>query len=74
LAEPEGSWAIASDKIAASPKQTTPTKHHSGLWEGIKNLPLTATLGPLIGLIGLGFLILFLVSLTKRKNAKAAVS
>jgi hypothetical protein len=70
----EGSWAVASDKVRTQPKQAISTKHQTGLWDSVKNLPLTATLAPLIGLIGLTCLTIFLLSLNRRKDAGKAIS
>lgn len=72
---PEGSWAIVTDSPASfSPMQPIPKKPkpHDGIWDTLKRLPLTATIGPLIGLIGVGFVLAFFLS-SKRKNRQMSV-
>ena len=58
----QGSWAVVGGGAAAP----TPAKHSHTIWDSVKNLPFTATLAPLIGLIGLVSLALFLMSYLKR--------
>jgi len=67
-----GSWAIITNGVAgpATGKQAA-AKQKPGLWDKIKKLPLTATLAPLIGLIGIGFLGLYLLSYLKRQQRAA---
>jgi hypothetical protein len=67
---PEGSWAVISNGLPAS-VSTNPTvkgAHVRGtIWDKLRNLPLTATVAPLIGLIGAVFLLAFFLT-TKRRH------
>ena len=65
-----GSWAVITNGPPATPSK--PAKRSTGIWNAIKNLPLTATLAPLIGLIGAGFLLLFVMSHAKRNKQQNA--
>jgi hypothetical protein len=65
-----GSWAVITNGPPAAPSK--PARHSTGLWNAIKHLPLTATLAPLIGLIGAGFLLLFVMSHAKRNKQQNA--
>ncbi len=71
---PEGSWAVVSNGAATAPRISAKAKASENIWQALKNLPLTATLAPLIGLIGLGSLVLFLLSFMKRKQRESAQS
>jgi hypothetical protein len=67
---PEGSWAVITDGPPASPK---PATHRDGIWDTLKHLPLTATIAPLIGLIGAALLLVFFLS-GRRKNRQMPAS
>jgi hypothetical protein len=70
LQGPVGSWAVITGGLPASATNHQAAKQthlHGGIWERLKNLPLTATLAPLIGLIGAAFLLVFFLT-GKRKH------
>jgi hypothetical protein len=69
--ENQESWAVISNPSRKT-DQAASTKHHpAGLWDRVKNLPLTATLAPLVGLFGLAAMGLYFLT---RKNRKHLVS
>lgn len=75
LVVPEGSWAKISEPAAGfdqtpGSSSSSSMKHHSGIWDSLKSLPLTATLAPLVGLVGVGSLLLYLFSMKRRKLQK----
>ena len=61
---PEGSWAVITESSA--PAQAP--AHKGSLWQTLRGLPLTATLAPLVGLIGVASLTLYFLSYLKRKK------
>ena len=70
---PEGSWAVITDGVQNLTKGRTLSKSSKppgGIWQSIRNLPLTATVAPLIGLIGLGCILPFLLSYLRRRNGQ----
>jgi hypothetical protein len=69
-----GSWAVVTNGVKPVKKVAATPKTHIGIWDGLKSLPLTATLAPLVGLIGLASLILWLMSYLKRRNKHQVAS
>ena len=72
----QGSWAVVSNGAPAPPAvaASSKPKQQKGFWDKLKSLPLTATIAPLIGLIGVVSLVLFLMSYLKRKKRQEAAS
>jgi hypothetical protein len=70
---PEGSWAVITDGPPAPPASPKPATHRDGIWDRLKHLPLTATIAPLIGLIGAALLLVFFLS-GRRKNRQMPAS
>jgi hypothetical protein len=69
----EASWAAATTgDLKPVRKDAGTARSHYTIWDRLKTLPLTATVAPLAGLVGLGFLILALLSYLKRRNQQVA--
>ena len=72
MAEQQGSWAVITDGGGTQDARQQPPapihKKPGTIWDALANLPLTATIAPLIGLVGIISLALFLVSHLKRRK------
>jgi hypothetical protein len=67
-----GSWAVATGGGEPIQKKAGTPMTNSTIWDHLKALPLTATFAPLVGLIGLGSLMLGLMTYLKRRNQRIA--
>lgn len=74
-AKTPGSWAVIGDTTPdARQKPTLLHKRPGTIWDALARLPLTATLAPLIGLIGLVSLGLYALSYRKRRKQQSVTS